>query len=64
VKALNGSGRSPEKLTIEHVRGRGLEGNRIPLTDLNSITVPGPFQPESLRLRGVDGKSRSGGGLG
>ncbi|KAF9457073.1 nucleophile aminohydrolase [Collybia nuda] len=40
VKALNGSGRSPEKLTIEYARSRGLTG-RIPLTDLNSVTVPG-----------------------
>ncbi|KAG5647960.1 hypothetical protein DXG03_006994 [Asterophora parasitica] len=40
VKALNGSGRSPEKLTLEYARSRGLS-NRIPLTDLNSVTVPG-----------------------
>ncbi|RDB28378.1 putative gamma-glutamyltransferase YwrD [Hypsizygus marmoreus] len=40
VKALNGSGRSPEKLTLEYARQRGLTG-RIPLTDLNSVTVPG-----------------------
>ncbi|CAK5264538.1 unnamed protein product, partial [Mycena citricolor] len=41
VKALNGSGRSPEKLTLEYARGRGLTGGSIPLTDLNSVTVPG-----------------------
>ncbi|KAJ3565458.1 hypothetical protein NP233_g7621 [Leucocoprinus birnbaumii] len=41
VKALNGSGRSPKKLTIEYLRERGIEGNQIPLTDLNSVTVPG-----------------------
>ena len=40
VSALNGSGHSPEKLTIEYVRSRGHIG-RIPLTDLNSVTVPG-----------------------
>ncbi|KAG6814055.1 hypothetical protein H0H92_003102 [Tricholoma furcatifolium] len=40
VSALNGSGRSPEKLTIEYARSRGHVG-RIPLTDLNSVTVPG-----------------------
>ena len=40
VKALNGSGRSPQKLTIEYARQRGLEG-QIPHTDLNSVTVPG-----------------------
>lgn len=41
VKAFNGSGRSPKKLDIDHTRKRGIEGRRIPLTDLNSVTVPG-----------------------
>ncbi|KAF8078650.1 gamma-glutamyltranspeptidase [Lyophyllum atratum] len=41
VKALNGSGRSPEKLTIEYARSQGHTGHTIPLTDLNSVTVPG-----------------------
>lgn len=41
VKALNGSGRSPEKLTMDHVRKQGITGSKIPLTDLNSVTVPG-----------------------
>ncbi len=41
VKALDGSGHSPEKLTIEHVRSRGITARQIPLTDLNSVTVPG-----------------------
>ncbi|KAF8585517.1 gamma-glutamyltranspeptidase [Ramaria rubella] len=41
VKALNGSGHSPQKLTIDHVRSRGVKGDTIPLTDLNSVTVPG-----------------------
>ncbi|GLB36126.1 putative gamma-glutamyltranspeptidase [Lyophyllum shimeji] len=40
VKALNGSGRAPEKLTLEYALSRGHRG-RIPLTDLNSVTVPG-----------------------
>ncbi|KNZ77438.1 Putative gamma-glutamyltransferase ywrD [Termitomyces sp. J132] len=40
VSALNGSGHSPEKLDIEYVRSRG-HTDRIPLTDLNSVTVPG-----------------------
>ncbi|KAF8227428.1 gamma-glutamyltranspeptidase [Tricholoma matsutake] len=40
VKALNGSGRSPQKLTLEYARHRGLTGH-IPLDDLNSVTVPG-----------------------
>ena len=41
VKALNGSGRSPAKLTIDHVRSQGVTGNSIPGTNLNSVTVPG-----------------------
>ncbi|KAJ6519705.1 gamma-glutamyltranspeptidase [Mycena sanguinolenta] len=41
VKALNGSGHSPQKLTLEYLRQRGLTGKTIPLTDLNSVTVPG-----------------------
>jgi len=43
VKALNGSGRSPEKLSIDYVRQRGVTGPRIPSHDLNSVTVPGMF---------------------
>ena len=41
VQALNGSGHSPQKLTIDHVRSRGITGRSIPATDLNSVTVPG-----------------------
>jgi len=41
VKALNGSGRAPAKLTIDHVRQSGVTGSSIPLTNLNSVTVPG-----------------------
>ncbi|KAI0673439.1 gamma-glutamyltranspeptidase [Trametes maxima] len=41
VKALNGSGRSPAKITIDHVRSQGVAGNKIPGTNLNSVTVPG-----------------------
>lgn len=40
VKALNGSGRAPAKLTIDYAISRGMKG-RIPLSDLNSVTVPG-----------------------
>ena len=40
VKALNGSGRAPDKLSIEYLYSKGItEG--IPTTDLNSVTVPG-----------------------
>jgi len=41
VKALNGSGRSPKKLTLEYVRSRGITDRNVPATDLNSVTVPG-----------------------
>ncbi|KAI0639708.1 gamma-glutamyltranspeptidase [Trametes polyzona] len=41
VKALNGSGRSPAKLTIDHVRSQGVTGDKIPGSNLNSVTVPG-----------------------
>ncbi|KAF8846268.1 gamma-glutamyltranspeptidase [Paxillus ammoniavirescens] len=41
VKALNGSGHSPAKLTLDYLRQRGIKGGQIPLTDLNSVTVPG-----------------------
>ncbi|ETW87363.1 hypothetical protein HETIRDRAFT_153903 [Heterobasidion irregulare TC 32-1] len=41
VKALNGSGHSPEKLTIEHLRQQGITGNKIPQNNLNAVTVPG-----------------------
>ncbi|TFY71439.1 hypothetical protein EVG20_g1560 [Dentipellis fragilis] len=41
VKALNGSGHSPKNLTIDHLRQRGITGHKIPVTDLNSVTVPG-----------------------
>lgn len=41
VKALNGSGRSPKALTVEHVRQQGVVGNKVPATNLNSVTVPG-----------------------
>ncbi|TFK36827.1 gamma-glutamyltranspeptidase [Crucibulum laeve] len=40
VKALNGSGRSPEKLTLDHTTKLGFT-RRIPLSNLNSVTVPG-----------------------
>jgi len=41
VNALNGSGRSPEKLTVDYIRRRGITGPHIPSHDLNSVTVPG-----------------------
>lgn len=41
VKGLNGSGRSPAALTLDHVRSTGVTGHEIPRTNLNSVTVPG-----------------------
>lgn len=41
MQALNGSGHSPAKLTIDYVRQQGVEGANIPATNLNSVTVPG-----------------------
>lgn len=41
VRGINGSGRSPAALTLEYLRSRGINGQSIPLTDLNSVTVPG-----------------------
>ncbi len=41
VRAINGSGRSPKKLTLEYLRSIGIKGKTIPLTDLNAVTVPG-----------------------
>ncbi|TFY63445.1 hypothetical protein EVJ58_g3262 [Rhodofomes roseus] len=41
VQAMNGSGRAPAKLSIEYMRERGVTGRSIPVTDLNSVTVPG-----------------------
>ncbi|GLB44913.1 putative gamma-glutamyltranspeptidase [Lyophyllum shimeji] len=40
VKSLNGSGRSPKKLTLEYALQQGWEGH-IPLNDVNTVTVPG-----------------------
>lgn len=44
MKALNGSGRAPAKLDIDYALSRGLKKS-IPLTDLNSVTVPGKDSP-------------------
>ncbi|KAG5637548.1 hypothetical protein H0H81_004179 [Sphagnurus paluster] len=40
VKSLNGSGRSPAKLTLEYALQQGFRGS-IPLNNVNSVTVPG-----------------------
>ena len=41
VRAINASGRAPAALTLEHLRSQGITGKTIPLTNLNSVTVPG-----------------------
>ncbi|KAJ9114031.1 hypothetical protein QFC22_005851 [Naganishia vaughanmartiniae] len=41
VKAINGSGKSPQALSLEYLRSIGINGREIPLTDMNSVTVPG-----------------------
>ncbi|KAJ7769321.1 gamma-glutamyltranspeptidase [Mycena metata] len=41
IKALNGSGRSPQNLTLDYIRQRGLSGITIPQNDINAVTVPG-----------------------
>ena len=51
MKALNGSGHSPANLSIEHVRSQGVIGNKIPSTNLNSVTVPGMHT--SMKFTGI-----------
>ncbi|KAF8922703.1 gamma-glutamyltranspeptidase [Mucidula mucida] len=62
VKALNGSGHAPQKLTIEHARSRGLTGRSIPNTDLNSVTVPGVFLILGAAAAWVDTVEKFGSG--
>ncbi|WVR09625.1 gamma-glutamyltransferase [Kwoniella sp. DSM 27419] len=40
VRGINGSGRSPKALTLEHLQAQGITGDAIPLNNLNSVTVP------------------------
>jgi gamma-glutamyltranspeptidase/glutathione hydrolase len=47
VQALNGSGRAPQKLSVKYAQSRGLAGS-IPHTDLNSVTVPGPYDRKTI----------------
>ena len=63
VYGLNGSGRAPKNLSIHHIRARGIEGDSIPLTDLNSVTVPGISDYLSWSAPSLPFLSRRGGGM-
>jgi gamma-glutamyltranspeptidase / glutathione hydrolase len=41
VFGLNGSGRAPASLTIANLRKQGITGTNIPMSNVNSVTVPG-----------------------
>ncbi|KAL7321875.1 hypothetical protein PS15m_001599 [Mucor circinelloides] len=41
VKGLNGSGRTPAALTLEHLRKEGINGASLPTTTPHAVTVPG-----------------------
>ena len=41
VRAVNGSGKSPQALSLEYLRSIGIKGREIPLTNMNAVTVPG-----------------------
>jgi gamma-glutamyltranspeptidase/glutathione hydrolase len=54
---LNGSGHSPQKLNLDHLREQGITGPSIPLRDLNAVTVPGKFPCKLCRsqIQGIAG---------
>ncbi|CEP16017.1 hypothetical protein [Parasitella parasitica] len=41
VKGLNGSGRTPAALTLEHLRKQGITGSSLPTDIAHAVTVPG-----------------------
>lgn len=41
VTAMNGSGRAPKALSIEHIRKEGIDGDSLPNLSIHAITVPG-----------------------
>jgi gamma-glutamyltranspeptidase/glutathione hydrolase len=44
VGAINGSGRAPRALTVEHLRSRGIPDQKVSpgvRSDMNAVTVPG-----------------------
>jgi gamma-glutamyltranspeptidase/glutathione hydrolase len=53
VKAVNGSGRSPKKLTMEHCRKQGINGRSIPLTGTSRRSATSFFCLTRADLRSV-----------
>jgi len=41
IHGLNGSGRAPANLSIAKLRKKGFRGDRIPMSNINAVTVPG-----------------------
>jgi gamma-glutamyltranspeptidase/glutathione hydrolase len=41
VRSFNGSGRAPKALTLKKIRELGITGLKIPLDNINAVTVPG-----------------------
>lgn len=41
VHGLNGSGKAPANLSIAKLRKKGFTGDRIPMSNINTVTVPG-----------------------
>ena len=41
VNALNGSGRAPQQLSIDHIRRDGIDGAELPARSVHAVTVPG-----------------------
>eukprot|EP00041_Stephanoeca_diplocostata_P012880 m.217381 g.217381 ORF g.217381 m.217381 type:complete len:557 (+) comp19125_c0_seq1:156-1826(+) len=41
VHGMNGSGRTPEKMTIDYARAQGITSDELPHTSVMTVTVPG-----------------------
>lgn len=41
VRGLNGSGRAPQKMTLDALRQAGIKGKSIPMLSIHAATVPG-----------------------
>ncbi|KAL1410791.1 hypothetical protein Q8F55_001733 [Vanrija albida] len=51
VRGINASGRAPKALTLEYLRQQGVTGDKIPLDNLNSVTVPGAASGWELTVK-------------